>query len=88
MLGRDKACLERESHDLGFIRDTFEKTCRIADFLGFLAGDEMLRRCLALKGGTAVNLAVLNLPRLSVDADFDLTADVGRDELPALRTEI
>jgi predicted nucleotidyltransferase component of viral defense system len=36
---------------------------------------------LALKGGTAINLTIFNLPRLSVDIDLDYTQNVDREEM-------
>jgi len=34
-----------------------------------------------LKGGTAINLAVFNLPRLSVDIDMDYTPNDTKEEI-------
>lgn len=34
------------------------------------------RDCLALKGGTAINLTIFNLPRLSVDIDLDFSENL------------
>jgi predicted nucleotidyltransferase component of viral defense system len=38
-----------------------------------------MKNCLALKGGTAINLTVFNLPRLSVDIDLDYSKDTERE---------
>lgn len=57
----------------GFVRDTFEKVLRLKEILKFLNEDKSLREHLLLKGGTAINLTVFNLPRLSVDIDMDYT---------------
>ena len=35
---------------------------------------------LLLKGGTAINLTVFNLPRLSVDIDLDFVPNLTREE--------
>ena len=40
-----------------------------------------LSSCLALKGGTAINLTIFNLPRLSVDIDLDFSENINRDEM-------
>lgn len=40
--------------------------------------------CFALKGGTAINLFVRNMPRLSVDIDLTYTGDEGRIDALAL----
>ena len=37
-------------------------------------------KCFALKGGTAINLFVRNLPRLSVDIDLTYLPDADRDQ--------
>lgn len=53
---------------------------RLADVLDYLSKSKV-KDCLALKGGTAINLFLLNLPRLSVDADFDFTLECSRKEM-------
>lgn len=65
----DKAELAREASQLGYVRDTFEKVLRLKDILEFFNENEFLKKHFALKGGTAINLTVFNLPRLSVDID-------------------
>lgn len=67
----DRMALGRQAKDLGFVRDTLEKVRRLTDVLGFLEQDEALRSRLALKGGTAINLTIFDIPRLSVDIDLD-----------------
>ena len=57
--------------ELGFVRDTLEKVCRLTDVLKFMESDELLSEEIALKGGTAINLTIFDLPRLSVDIDLD-----------------
>lgn len=56
---------------MGFIRDTLEKVYRLADILEYLNTNPILKDSLALKGGTAINLTIFNLPRLSVYIDLD-----------------
>ncbi len=43
---------------------------------------------LALKGGTAINLTVFDLPRLSVDIDLDYCGDESREVMLRRRNEI
>lgn len=43
---------------------------------------------LALKGGTAINTAIFNFPRLSVDIDLDLTENLAKDEMIKERENI
>ncbi|MBR3932554.1 MAG: nucleotidyl transferase AbiEii/AbiGii toxin family protein [Clostridia bacterium] len=81
MIQFDKNTIGRQAKELGFVRDTFEKVCRLADVLKFFENDDILSRCLALKGGTAINLTIFNLPRLSVDIDLDFSENISRDEM-------
>ena len=60
----DRISLGRQAKELGFVRDTFEKGCRLADILSFMENDPLLSESLALKGGTAINFTIFDLPRL------------------------
>jgi predicted nucleotidyltransferase component of viral defense system len=80
--------LGKQAAELGFIRDTFEKISRLADLLSFFERDPVLSRYLALKGGTAINLTIFNLPRLSVDIDFDFAENLPLNEAMAMREAI
>lgn len=88
MLKYSKAELNRQAKELGFVRDTFEKVCRLADVLTFMESDPLLADSLSLKGGTAINLTIFNLPRLSVDIDLDFSKDVSREPMLAERKQI
>ncbi len=88
MLEFSKDELNRQAKDLGFVRDTFEKVCRLADVLAFMESDSLLLDSLALKGGTAINMTIFNLPRLSVDIDLDFSKDVSRETMLAERKQI
>lgn len=88
MLEFSKAELNRQAKELGFVRDTFEKVCRLADVLAFMENDTLLADSLALKGGTAINLTIFNLPRLSVDIDLDFSKDVSREPMLAERKQV
>ena len=81
MIQFDKNTIGRQAKELGFVRDTFEKVCRLADVLKFFENDDILSSNLALKGGTAINLTIFNLPRLSVDIDLDFSENISRDEM-------
>ena len=84
----DKRIIGRKAQELGFIRDTFEKTCRLADIIKFIGSDQLLSKALALKGGTAINLSVFNLPRLSVDVDLDFAYNLPLNETSDMRRRI
>lgn len=78
----NKAELGKVATEYGFVRDTFEKALRLKRILRYLNEQELLREHLILKGGTAINLTLFNLPRLSVDIDMDyIPNDTGEDML-------
>ncbi len=84
----DKADLGRAAAQYGFVRDTFEKVLRLKDILEYFNTQEYLAKHLLLKGGTAINLTVFNLPRLSVDIDMDYTPNDSRDDMLLAREHI
>lgn len=63
--------LMRAAASSGFREDYLEKSIRLLYLLEAIKDDPFLRTRFALKGGTALNLFVLELPRLSVDIDLD-----------------
>lgn len=77
----NKTEIGRIAQQHGFVRDTFEKVLRLKDVLNYLNEEEYLRDHLLLKGGTAINLAVFNLPHLSVDIDMDYTPNDTKEEI-------
>lgn len=72
----------------GFQRDTLEKVVRLYYVLKDMSETPLFRDNLALKGGTAINLAYFNLPRLSVDIDMDFTRSGKMVDLLPFRKEI
>ncbi len=84
----DRILLGRQAKELGFVRDTFEKVCRLVDVLSFMESDTLLSDSLALKGGTAINLTIFDLPRLSVDIDMDYSNNVPRETMLQEREQI
>ena len=77
--------LTRLAQESNFIKDTLEKVLRLSEILKFLNSDVVFKDKLALKGGTAINLTAVELPRLSVDIDLDFTVNVNKDELPEIK---
>ncbi|MDD2503225.1 MAG: nucleotidyl transferase AbiEii/AbiGii toxin family protein [Clostridia bacterium] len=73
--------LGKKAEELGFVRATLEKVTRLADILEYLNTNPILEESLALKGGTAINLTIFNLPRLSVDIDMDYMINNSREEM-------
>ena len=88
MMQLDRLTLGRMAKELGFVRDTLEKVCRLADVLKFMESDELLSETIALKGGSAINLTIFDLPRLSVDIDLDYCKSIDREEMLADRNII
>lgn len=84
----DKAFIGQKAEELNFNRDTLEKVFRLTEILAFLNTDTLMKDCLALKGGTAINLTILDLPRLSVDIDLDFTQNIGREEMLNVRENL
>lgn len=80
--------LERLAESELFVRDTLEKVCRLMEVLRFVSSNERLSNFLALKGGTAINLTIFHLPRLSVDIDYDFCGDFGLTETMEIRRVI
>ena len=83
-----KSDLERIAKESGFIRDNLEKVIRLNDILIYFNTNPILAENLVLKGGTAINLTVFDMPRLSVDIDLDLNRECSRDDMLAIRESI
>ena len=67
--------------ETNFIKDNIEKVIRLIDILDFINSDIKLNRKLILKGGTAINLTIFNLPRLSVDIDLDYSINYCKEKV-------
>lgn len=68
----------------GFRPDILEKVIHLLDLLTQINNDEFLKDRLVLKGGTALNLFVFNVPRLSVDIDLNY---IGAIDLETMQKE-
>lgn len=88
MSNYDLVYLGQKATELGFVRDTLEKVYRLADVLEYINTDPLLKESLALKGGTAINLTIFNLPRLSVDIDLDYLVTDSREDMLVNRERI
>jgi predicted nucleotidyltransferase component of viral defense system len=73
---------------LDFEPQAMEKVARLLELLDAIATVPLLSRHLVLKGGTALNLFLLDLPRLSVDIDLNLVGAPSREEMQALRPTV
>ncbi len=88
MYNYTKKDLDKIAVETGFIRDNLEKVFRLCGVLQYLNENRLFAEYLALKGGTAINLTVFNMPRLSVDIDLDFTKECSRAEMLEIRTTI
>ena len=84
----DKAEMGRRAAENGFQRDVFEKVYRLKETLKFLNTEPILKEHLLLKGGTAINLTIFDLPRLSVDIDLDYIPNDSRENMLKMRKDI
>lgn len=84
----NKIEIEQTANSYGFIRDNVEKVMRLGDILLWLNTNPFLSDILTLKGGTAINMIIFNLPRLSVDIDLDFCVDCDKSEMERYRNEI
>ena len=83
-----KQDLDRLASETNFIRDNLEKALRLCNILEYFGENPLLLKSLALKGGTAINLMIFDLPRLSVDIDLDFAIPCHREEMLAIRRKI
>ena len=81
MFELDKNYILRRASEYGFIRDTLEKVYRLVDILEYINAEPKIKDKLALKGGTAINMTIFDLPRLSVDIDIDYLINCSKDAM-------
>jgi predicted nucleotidyltransferase component of viral defense system len=83
-----QARLTEVAADTGFRPDTLEKVIRLLDLLNQITENPYLTSRLALKGGTALNLFVFDIPRLSVDIDLNYIGAIELAEMEAERPKL
>lgn len=76
------AMVRRVAAETGFREEAVEKALYLAAILERLSGHPDLRGSWVLKGGTALNLCHLDVPRLSVDVDINY---IGHRDLEAMK---
>lgn len=76
--------LQQEAAATGFRPEVLEKVAMLLGILNGIQAHPYLRGKLALKGGTALNLFIFDVPRLSVDIDLNY---IGEAELDRMKTE-
>ena len=70
--------LQREAAAAGFRAEPLEKALRLLEALEALRSHPFLKERIALKGGTALNLFIFDVPRLSVDIDLNYIGSADR----------
>ena len=80
--------IDKLAAELNFIRDNMEKVVRLCTILEYINTDPLLADHLVLKGGTAINLLVMPVPRLSVDIDLDFTENCNKPTMLRYRKAI
>jgi predicted nucleotidyltransferase component of viral defense system len=85
-ISREKLLAEAEA--TGFHAEVLEKAILLLNLLDRLRSHPFLTKRLALKGGTALNLFFLKLPRLSVDIDLNYIGEADREIMLAERPKV
>jgi predicted nucleotidyltransferase component of viral defense system len=80
--------LQRAAGETGFTTDSIEKVWMLVRLLNLMRAHPFLGRRVALKGGTALNLFLFDLPRLSVDIDINYIGAPERKTMVAERPKI
>ncbi len=82
------AQLDRAAATTGFRAEPLEKALNLLELLEALRSHPYLGDRLVLKGGTALNLFALELPRLSVDIDLNYIGSVDRETMLVERPKV
>ena len=82
------ADVQRTAQETGFPTETVEKVLRLLSLLNALSSHPFLKERLVLKGGTALNLFLFEVPRLSVDIDLNYIGASDRETMLAERPRV
>ena len=85
-ISREKLLTEAEV--TGFRPDVLEKAAQLLGLLDALRSHPFLKEKLVLKGGTALNLFIFDVPRLSVDIDLNYIGTEDREDMLADRPKV
>jgi len=80
--------LTAEAEATGFRPDVLEKVAHLLGLLDALRSHPFLKEKLVLKGGTALNLFIFDVPRLSVDIDLNYVGAEDRESMLAERPKV
>lgn len=78
-LTRDE--LDTFAKETRFLKNSLEKMLRLLDILSILKTNPVTKNALVLKGGTALNLFILDIPRISVDIDLNYIQSISRSSM-------
>lgn len=82
------SALGQAAAETGFNPEPLEKVARLLDLLERIQSHPFLKGRLVLKGGTALNLFHLVVPRLSVDIDLNYIGGVDRETMLEERPKV
>ena len=80
--------IEPIAQEKGFNVYVVEKVIHLLNLLNTLNSHPVLKGKLALKGGTALNLFIFDVPRLSVDIDLNYIGALDREEMMEDRPKV
>ena len=75
MIQFDKNTIGRQAKELGFVRDTFEKVCRLADVLKFFEKDD-IKIIIELENNTGLNDMLISKKVIIVHTDTHINSAV------------
>ncbi|MCK5560808.1 MAG: nucleotidyl transferase AbiEii/AbiGii toxin family protein [Thermoplasmata archaeon] len=72
---------EKLQRTTGFNLDLLEKAYNLTRVLQAIQNHDIMKINLSLKGGTALNFLYLDLPRLSIDIDFNYIGKIAKEDM-------
>jgi len=83
---------EQIQKNTGFNLELLEKVYHLTKILNEIEQKSILKENLILKGGTSLNFLYFDIPRLSIDLDFDYTGAISKNDMvkqrPNMQKEI
>ena len=73
--------LDTFAKETGFLKNSLEKMYRLLNILSILKTNPVTKDAFVLKGGTAINLFILDFPRISVDIDLNYIRSISRSSM-------
>lgn len=79
---------EQIQKNTGFNLELLEKVYHLTKILNEIEQKSILKENLTLKGGTSLNFLYFDIPRLSIDLDFDYTGAISKNDMVKQRPNI